>query len=85
MTLDPGSLGTPDPDSDPTAPASFNPLAAVVLGVSAVVAFLALFAIPSLVDGGFTARNAFWIVAGVEFTTAVTAGLSALNLYDHPE
>lgn len=72
-----GSAG----DDSAVLPPSLNRLAVVSLFGGALIAALALFSMPTLVNAGFTPRQAFILISIVEFLSAVVCGLSVHWLY----
>jgi hypothetical protein len=71
---------------DPERKAPLNRTAVAGIFVSAALAVVGLFLLPSLRGLGLSFSQAFWLLCGVEFVAAMGAGYSVLNLHaDTPE
>jgi len=65
-----------------SVPPALNRLAVLGLLVGALVAAVALFALPALRNAGLNFREAFVLVSAVEFVTALACGYFALHVYE---
>lgn len=78
------SNSPPDSESESVEallPPVLNRLAVVALVGGGVVAFLAFFSMPLLLDLGFAFWQAFALISGIEFLAAIVCGVSIYRLY----
>ncbi len=80
-----GLLGPGASPNEGELPLSFNRVALIVLVLSGIVAFVALFSLPLLLDAGFSFVQAFALICAVEFATALTSGYAGHALYTRRE
>lgn len=79
MSAHPETQGDGD---EQLTPPRLNRTAVVGVAVSALVAAIGLFLLPTLRAAGWSFQLAFWVLVGIEFLAAIGVTISVMHLHE---